>query len=217
MPFWSGHETSRTACSGGTGWIVEGKTISAPQVFEVSRRGGRSESGRAGFGHGVVLVARTPTHPDGAYYFAIALERYPTGKNHDLAVVGGMDAEKLPARLRVCSQVFGGDIECSGGISLFHGNIDAADPGAIHAHVGHNVAAAIGYGDIHRLSDGTRFLFRRGDDAASVLKFDHILVPPEINQILRAYRFKSLMISRAAFMPEVPVKPSPGCVPEPHR
>ena len=83
--------------------------------------------------------------------------------------------------------------------------------------MGHNVAAAIGYGDIHRLADGSRFLLRRNDNAASVLKFDHILVPPEINQILRAYRFKSLMISRAAFMPEVPVNPSPGCVPEPHR
>src|SRR5438067_462198 len=217
MPFWSGHETKSTACSGGTGWIVEGETISSPQVFEVFRRSGRSESGRAGFGHGVVLVARTAAHANGANYFSIALKRYPTRKNHDLAIVRGVDAEKLPAGLRVRCQVFGGDVKRARGISLLHGNIDAADPGAIHAHVSHNVAAGIGHGDIHRLADGSRFLLRRNDNAASVLKFDHILVPPEINQILRAYRFKSLMISRAAFMPEVPVNPSPGCVPEPHR
>ena len=73
MPFWSGHETKSTACSGGTGWIVEGETISSPQVFEVFRRSGSSESGRAGFGYSVVLVARTAAHPDGAYYFSIAL------------------------------------------------------------------------------------------------------------------------------------------------
>src|SRR5438552_8222261 len=105
MPFWSGHETKSTACSGGTGWIVEGETISSPQVLEVFRRSGRSESGRAGFGHSVVLVARTAAHPDGANYFSIALKRYPTGKNHDLAIVGGAEAEKLSARLRVRGQV----------------------------------------------------------------------------------------------------------------
>src|SRR5438552_6915012 len=125
MPFWSEHETKSTACSGGFGWIVEGETISSPQVFEVFRRSGRSESGRAGFGHGMVLVARTATHADGANYFSIALKRYPTGKNHDLAVVRGVDAKKLPAGLRVRSQVFGGDIKRPGGISLFHRDIDA--------------------------------------------------------------------------------------------
>src|SRR5438477_3027421 len=163
MPFWSVHETKSTACSGGFGWIVEGETSSSPQVFEVFRRSGRSESGSAGFGHGVVLIARTATHTNGANYFSIAFERYPTSKNHDLAIVGGVDAEKLPAGLRMRSQVCGGDVKRARGISLLHRDIDAADPCAIHAHVGHNVAAGIRYGDIHQLADGSRFLLRRGD------------------------------------------------------
>src|SRR5438067_4532214 len=148
-------------------WDGRRRTHSSPHVLGIMCRG-KLERRRAGFSNGMVLVTRTTTYADGAYYFTVALERDAAGKNHDLAIVGGMDAEKLPAGLRVLCQIFGGDVKRARGVGLFHGNVDAADPGAIHAHVSHNVAAGVGYGDVHRLADGSCFLFRRGDDAAGI-------------------------------------------------
>src|SRR5712691_11464538 len=42
-----------------------------------------SESRGAGLGNGMILIARPAAHPDGANHFAILLQRYPTGKNHN--------------------------------------------------------------------------------------------------------------------------------------
>jgi hypothetical protein len=36
-------------------------------------------------------------------------------------------------------------------------------------------------------------------------------------QLEAYYRFRSFKISRAAFAPDPPVSPAPGCVPEPHK
>jgi hypothetical protein len=40
---------------------------------------------------------------------------------------------------------------------------------------------------------------------------------PLMQPLSAAYFFKSFKISRAAFAPDPPVNPAPGCVPDPHR
>src|SRR5438552_10015890 len=107
---------------------------SSPQVIRIVCRG-KLEGRRASFGYGMVLVTRTTTYADGAYYFTVALERDAAGENHDLAIVGGVDPKELAAGLRMLCQFFGSDVKRARGVGLLHGNIDAADPGAIHAHV----------------------------------------------------------------------------------
>ena len=67
-------------------------------------------------------------------------------------------------------EILSRNIEGARGVSLLHGNVDAADPGAIHAHMSHNVAALVGHGDVHGLADFLRFLFRSRNHAARVCK-----------------------------------------------
>jgi len=43
------------------------------------------------------------------------------------------------------------------------------------------------------------------------------MVPSQLPASRRRYFFKVWMISRAAFAPEPPVSPVPGCVPFPHK
>jgi hypothetical protein len=65
----------------------------------------------AGFGNSVVLLARTTADADRADNLAATFERNTAGKNHDAAVVGGVNSEKLIARLAVLRQIFGGNIK----------------------------------------------------------------------------------------------------------
>src|ERR1039457_3836637 len=69
------------------------------------------ERGSTGFGDGVVHLARTTAHADRAQDFSVAFQRDAAGKDHDFSIVGNMDAKELSARLRICGQVLGGDIE----------------------------------------------------------------------------------------------------------
>src|ERR1022692_2992703 len=130
----------------------------------------RSERRSSGFGNRVVLFARATAHADGAHNFSVAFQRNAARKDHDFAIVGDMNAEELSARLRMCGQVPGGDIEGARGVGLLHGNIDAADPRAIHANVGHDVAALVSHRDVHGLTDFLRFLFGGRDHAARICK-----------------------------------------------
>jgi len=116
----------------------------------------------------VVLGAGAAADSNGADDFAVLLQGDASGEDHDLAVVGGVDAEELVARLRVIAEVFGGDVEGAGGPGFFDGDVDGAEPGVVHADVGDEVAAGVGYGDIHGLADFGGFLFGGGDDAAGV-------------------------------------------------
>src|SRR4030081_1951149 len=89
----------------------------------------------AGFGYRVILFAGSSADADGADDFAVLLQGDASGEDHDLAVVGGVDAEELVARLRVIAEVFGGDVEGAGGPGFFDGDIDGAKPGVVHADV----------------------------------------------------------------------------------
>jgi hypothetical protein len=122
----------------------------------------------AGFGDGVVLIARAAAYTDGSDDFAILLKRDATGEDHHFAVVGGVDAEELAAGLRVWCEVFGGDVKGAGGPCLLDGDVDGADPCIVHADVRDEVSAGVGYGDVHGLADFSGFFFCGGDDAACV-------------------------------------------------
>jgi len=60
---------------------------------------GELEGSCAGFGNCVVLNTRAAADADGSYNFAFLLEGDAACKDHDLAVVGGVDAEELIAGL----------------------------------------------------------------------------------------------------------------------
>ncbi len=55
----------------------------------------------AGFGYCVILSAGAAAYSDCTDYFAVLLEGDAAGEDHDLAVVGGVDAEELVAGLGV--------------------------------------------------------------------------------------------------------------------
>jgi hypothetical protein len=57
--------------------------------------------------------------------------------------------------------------ECARRERLVDRDVDAADPGPVHANVTHKIATAVHHGDIHWLSDFRRFGFRRRDDLPS--------------------------------------------------
>jgi hypothetical protein len=79
-----------------------------------------------------------------------------------------MDSKKLVARLTVGRQVFGGNIECPRRVRFLLGDIDTANPRAVHAYVGHDVPSLIRYGDVHWLTDFGSLLFGRRRDPARV-------------------------------------------------
>src|SRR5258707_10630466 len=111
----------------------------------------------------MVLAARTSADPNGAHNFSVLLERHAPGEDHDLAVVRRMNSEKLPTRLAVSGKILGGDVERARGVGLLLRNIDAANPGAIHAHVGHKVAALVDHSNVHRLTNFLCLFLSRGD------------------------------------------------------
>jgi hypothetical protein len=121
----------------------------------------------------VVLFAGTAADTDRADDFAILFQRDAAGEDHDAAVVGGIDAEELAAGLGVGGEVFGGGVEGAGGVGLLDRDVDAAEPGAVHADVGDEVAAGVGDGDVHGLTDCGGLGFGGGDDAAGVVESDH--------------------------------------------
>jgi len=54
-------------------------------------------------------------------------------------------------------QFFRFDVECARRVSLLQSDINAADPAVVHANVGYDVSAFIGYCDIHGLANFTAF------------------------------------------------------------
>jgi len=63
-----------------------------------------------------------------------------------------MDAEELPAGLRMRGQVFG-DVEGPRRVRLLDRNIDAPDPRIVHADVRDEIAAGVSDRDVHGLAD----------------------------------------------------------------
>jgi hypothetical protein len=66
-------------------------------------------------------------------------------------------------------QVFGGNIEGTRGKGLFDGNIDAADPGPVHAHVSHQISSGIDYRNVHGLAYFRGLFFGCGNNPLGIL------------------------------------------------
>ncbi len=64
-------------------------------------------------------------------------------------------------------------IERAGGKCLVDRYVDAADPGPIHADMGHKIAAFVDNRDVHGLADFSRSLFSGVDNLACFLQCDH--------------------------------------------
>src|SRR5260370_3140184 len=127
------------------------------------------ESGGAGRGDGMILIAGATADANRADYLAIQLQRDAAGKNHDLAVVRNMNAEELAARLRMLRQFLRFDIKCARRVSLLHRDIDAADPCVVHTNVRYDVSAFVNHSDVQGLANFPAFLLRRADYAAGVV------------------------------------------------
>src|SRR5262249_26031965 len=78
---------------------------------------------------------------------------------------------KLAAGLRMFRQVFSGYVESSRCKGLIDGNINTADPGAIHSHVRDQVPAGVGDRNVHRLSNLHRLLLSGGYDVSCIVKY----------------------------------------------
>jgi hypothetical protein len=126
------------------------------------------EGGCTCFGYCVILFTGASTDADCADDFTLFLERNAAGKDHNLAVVGGVDAEELVAGLGVGAEVLGGDVEGAGGPGFFLRDVDGAEPGVGHALEGDEVAALVDYGYVHGLLEFFSFFLGCGDDAAGV-------------------------------------------------
>ena len=120
----------------------------------------------------MVVFADAAGDADGADDFAVLFDGDAAGEDHDLAVVGGVDAEELVAGLGVFAEVFGGDVEGAGGPGLFDGDIDGAEPGVFHALEGEEIAAGVDDRDVHGLTDLFGLFGGGGDDAAGVGELD---------------------------------------------
>src|SRR5262249_19082385 len=57
-----------------------------------------------------------------------------------------------------------------GGLRLLDGDVDAADPGVVHAQEGLEIRARIDHGDAHRRLDRARLVARGGDGFLRVLE-----------------------------------------------
>jgi hypothetical protein len=111
----------------------------------------------------MILIARTATDADRTHYLAIPLQRDAAGKNHNLAVVGGMNAEELVARLRKLCQVFRLDVERARRVRFLHRDTDAANPCVVHTNVRYDVSTFVSHRDIHGLANLPGFILRRAD------------------------------------------------------
>jgi hypothetical protein len=100
-------------------------------------------------------------------------------------------AEELSARLRVGGQIFGGNVEGAGRVGLIDGDIDAAQPRAIHAHVGNEIASLVGHGDVHWLTYLLRLLLSRSDNSTCVFQPYHSLLLLGVIRYRGGYGFGS--------------------------
>src|SRR5258708_36946269 len=101
----------------------------------------------------MILVAGATADTNRADYPSIQLQRDAAGKNHNLAVVGNMNAEELASRLRMLSQLLRFDIKCTRRVSLLHGDINAADQCVVYTNVSYDVSAFVSHCDVHGLAN----------------------------------------------------------------
>jgi hypothetical protein len=101
---------------------------------------GRESRGR---GDGVVLTATAAADPDGADDRSVTPQRNTASEDHDSPVVGYMDPKELLARLAVFGELRRRNVECARRKRLVDGDVDTADPRAVHPNMAHQIPADI--------------------------------------------------------------------------
>jgi len=134
----------------------------------------------------MILIAGPAADSDCADNFPIFLQRNTARENHDTPIVGGVDSEKLIARLAVRREIFCRDIERPRRICLLLGNIDTANPRTVHAYVRNEISAFVGHRNIHRLADFSRLLFGSRYDSSCIVECQNTL-PDEIAKSSTSY------------------------------
>lgn len=107
----------------------------------------------------MVLLAGTTADSDRAHNLAVFLEWNAAGKNHDLAIVGGMNPKKLAAGLGMRRQIFRRYVESTRGIGFLNRDVDTPEPCTVHPYVRNQISTCVRHRDVHRLANLFRFLF----------------------------------------------------------
>src|SRR5229473_8588344 len=97
------------------------------------------KGGRPCLGNRVILLPRSATYTDRTDDLTVPVQWYAPSENHYSPVVRGVDTKELGAWLRMSAEVFRRNVECARGKGFVDGNINAAEPCAIHANVSHEV------------------------------------------------------------------------------
>src|ERR1700692_2223101 len=78
-----------------------GPTYTTPRLLAINVRSFKNpECFRASFRYGVILLSETAAHSPTAHPFSTARQRDAAGEHHHAPMVGDMDSEELPTRLR---------------------------------------------------------------------------------------------------------------------
>jgi hypothetical protein len=81
-----------------------------------------------------------------------------------------MNAEEGCAGLCFLGEALGRKIEHSRGEGLVDRNVDAANPGAVHADMGHEISAGVDDGDVARRFDLCRLRLTGADHAPRIFE-----------------------------------------------
>src|SRR5450631_2692318 len=152
-----------------------GPAYTTPRLFAIYVHSNRNKLERlcAGLCYSVILLSGAAADSYCADNLPISFQRDAASEDHDAAVIGNVNSEELATRLQMLCEVLGWDIERAGGKCLIDRDVNAADPGPIHADMGNKISAFIDNRDVHRLSDFSRFLFSGFDNLACFLQCDH--------------------------------------------
>src|SRR5271168_2770110 len=119
-----------------------GPTYTTPRLLAINVRSFKNlECFRSGFRYSVILLSGTAAHSHAAYDSSAARQRNAAGEHHHAAMIGRMNSKELPTRLRILREILRRNIEGTGREGLVNRNVDAADPGAVHADMRNQVAA----------------------------------------------------------------------------
>ena len=121
-------------------------------------------------------VCRAAADADRADHVAALLEGDAAGKDHYPAVVGGVNAEELAAGLSVLRQVLGADVERPGGLGFFDRDVDAAEPGFVHALEGQEVAAGVYDRHVHGLANLLGLFLSCGNNPPCIVQRNQFLL-----------------------------------------
>jgi hypothetical protein len=88
----------------------------------------------------LVLIAAAPADTNGADDQSVTPQRDATGEDHHAPAVRCVDAKELLARLTIFGELRSLDIEGARRERLVDRDIDAADPGAVHSDMAHQIS-----------------------------------------------------------------------------